>query len=291
MKRKPSGGLIPGFGIEYIKKRSYLHRCSPEIKIIAFLLFFAGILISKGIPSTVILFFADIILIWISRTRAVNILKGIFKISPFIIVILLIQVFAIPSLRSGAIIIWSWRFVVLTDRGLISGYLLLVRFIFLVYLVSIYFLTTTSGQSLKGLYTVLKPLKKFKAPVDDLIMVFTIALRFIPVLIYDTQKLMRAQISRGAEIDSRVKNPLKKAKNLLPLFVPVFVKTIRDSYTLAIAMEARCYGMGPRSFYYRPERNSGDYIFLFFALVVMVAVAGIVASGIDAGCWGLVFKG
>ena len=152
-----------------------------------------------------------------------------------------------------------------------------VRLSFLIIGSSIMTLTTTPNQLTDAMEKMMRPLKKIKVPVHEIAMMMSIALRFIPILLEETDKIMKAQIARGADFESG--NVIKKAKSMVPLLVPLFISAFRRANDLAMAMEARCYRGGDKRTKMKPlhyERR--DYI--AYAIVVCYLVAGVAAGRI-----------
>lgn len=149
--------------------------------------------------------------------------------------------------------IWSFGFIKITEQGISQAIFMALRLIFLVLGTSMLTLTTSPMDLTDGIERLLNPFNKIGLPVHELAMMMTIALRFIPTLLDETDKIMKAQMSRGADFES--KNLVSRAKNLVPLLVPLFVSAFRRAEELAMAMEARCYRGGynrtkMRQFYY-----------------------------------------
>ncbi len=139
-------------------------------------------------------------------------------------------------------VIWEFGFLKLTYEGIRQAVKIGIRLIYLVIGSSVMTLTTTPNQLTDGLERILNPLKKIKVPVHEISMMMSIALRFIPILMEETDKIMKAQIARGADFESG--NLIQKAKSLIPLLVPLFISAFRRADDLAMAMEARCYHGG-----------------------------------------------
>jgi len=151
-----------------------------------------------------------------------------------------------------------------------------IRLVYLILGTSLMTLTTTPNQLTDGLETALKPLNKINVPVHSIAMMMSIALRFIPILIEETDKIMKAQMARGADFEKG--NLLQKAKNMVPLLVPLFVSAFRRAEDLAMAMEARCYNGGEGRTKMKPlryeNRDRIAYV-VVLAFLVLVIVAAI----------------
>jgi energy-coupling factor transport system permease protein len=144
-------------------------------------------------------------------------------------------------LTPGTVLVRFWK-IRITQEGLQSAVRMVIRLIYLILGTSLMTLTTTPNQLTDGLEKALKPLNRVRVPVHELAMMMSIALRFIPILMEETDKIMKAQMARGACFDEG--NIIQKAKALVPLLVPLFVSAFRRANDLAMAMEARCYRGG-----------------------------------------------
>ena len=157
-------------------------------------------------------------------------------------------------LTPGTKLVSFWIFTI-TYEGLKNAVVMMVRLIFLIIGTSLMTLTTTPNELTDGLEKALMPLSKIGVPVHAIAMMMSIALRFIPILIEETDKIMKAQMARGADFESG--NLLKKVKSMIPLLVPLFVSAFRRADDLAMAMEARCYNGGEGRTKMKPLRYAG----------------------------------
>lgn len=222
---------------QYIPGESLLHRLDPRTKILitGFLvigLFFIDSFLGYGLAA---LYIAVAVLR--SDIPARYLFRGL---RPVIVIILL--TFVLNTFMTEGEVLWQWKFLTLTREGLSRGGMLAIRLILLIIGTSILTLTTSPIALTDGLESLLRPGKKIGIPAHELAMMMTIALRFIPTLLEETEKIMKAQMARGADFESG--NLLQRAKSLLPLLVPLFVSAFRRADELAIAMEARCYRGG-----------------------------------------------
>lgn len=222
---------------QYYPVDSVIHRLDPRTKLFGTLvfivsLFLADSLIGYGI-ATVFLFSA----IHLSKVPFKFIVRGLKTI----VVLLLISVSFNLFLTPGTVL-FQIGFLKLTWEGLRMAGFMALRLIYLVIGSSIMTLTTTPNQLTDGLEKSLGFLNKVGVPVHEVSMMMSIALRFIPILLEETDKIMKAQIARGADFESG--NLIKKAKSMVPLLVPLFISAFRRANDLAMAMEARCYRGG-----------------------------------------------
>ena len=204
--------------------------------------------------------------------------KFIFKGLKTIFMLLLITIFFNMILTPGEVV-WKLGFIKVTKEGLVLAGTMAIRLVYLVIGSSIMTLTTTPNQLTDGLERLLRPLNKLHVPVHDIAMMMSIALRFIPILLEETDKIMKAQIARGADFENG--NLIQKAKNMVPLLVPLFISAFRRANDLAMAMEARCYHGGDNRTQMKPlcykKRDHMAYVILAAYLAVAI---GFRAAGI-----------
>ena len=205
-------------------------------------------------------------------------MKFIFKGLKTIFMLLLITIFFNMILTPGEVV-WKLGFIKITKEGLLLAGTMAIRLVYLVIGSSIMTLTTTPNQLTDGLERLLRPLNKLHVPVHDIAMMMSIALRFIPILLEETDKIMKAQIARGADFENG--NLIQKAKNMVPLLVPLFISAFRRANDLAMAMEARCYHGGDNRTQMKPlcykKRDHMAYVILAAYLAVAI---GFRAAGI-----------
>lgn len=246
---------------------SVLHRLDPRVKLIGTFAFmislFAGTGLAAYIAATVFL----AVVIKLSKVPFKMIMKGLKAI----IIILLITVSFNLFLTEGEIL-FQLGFLKLTKEGISVAFFMGLRLIYLVLGASLMTLTTTPNDLTDGLESVLSPLNKIKVPVHEISMMMSIALRFIPILMEETDRIMKAQKARGADFDSG--NIVQKAKAMVPLLVPLFISAFRRANDLAMAMEARCYRGGEGRTKMKPlhyeKRDYNAYIVLAVYLILMI---------------------
>lgn len=175
--------------------------------------------------------------IYLSKVPVKYMLKGIKAILVIIILTVALNIFMTP----GEKVLWSYKSINITAEGLYIAGIMALRLIFLIIGSSVLTLTTSPIQLTDGLEKLLNPFKN-RIPAHEIAMMMTIALRFIPILLEETDKIMKAQMARGADFESG--GIIKRAKSLIPLLVPLFISAFRRADELAMAMEARCYRGG-----------------------------------------------
>lgn len=252
---------------QYFPGQSFVHLLDPRIKIIitflfVILIFFVKTYLGYGM---VFLFLAAVIAI--SKIPPKYVLKGLKPLLFIIILTFILNVF----FTSGETVIWSLGRVKVTQEGLRQGIFMAFRLILLVTGTSMLTLTTSPIDLTDGIESLLKPLKIIRFPVHELAMMMTIALRFIPTLLEETDKIMKAQMARGADFESG--NIIQRAKALVPLLVPLFISAFRRADELAMAMEARCYRGGDNRTRMKVlKTHPRDYIALLCTLVLMIII-------------------
>ncbi|MBU5256317.1 energy-coupling factor transporter transmembrane component T family protein [Tissierella praeacuta] len=222
---------------QYFPGNTIIHKLDPRVKIIIISLFIASLFfINTFIPYIFILSFIFTV-VKISKVPLKFILKGI---KPLLFIILI--TFSINIFMTKGEVLFEIGPLTVTKEGLYLSVFMALRLIFLITGTSLLTLTTSPIALTDGIEKLLSPLKRIGLPAHELAMMMTIALRFIPTLLEETDKIMKAQMARGADFESG--NILSRAKNLVPLLVPLFINAFRRADELATAMEARCYRGG-----------------------------------------------
>ena len=251
---------------------SVIHKLDPRVKLIATFAFLISLFVGNGILAYVIATIFLAAVIKLSKVPFKMIMKGLKAI----IIILLITVSFNLFLTDGEIL-FQLGFLKVTKEGVSVAFFMALRLIYLVVGASLMTLTTTPNDLTDGLESVLAPLNKIKVPVHEISMMMSIALRFIPILMEETDRIMKAQKARGADFDSG--NLIQKAKSMIPLLVPLFISAFRRANDLAMAMEARCYRGGEGRTKMKPlryeKRDRIAYVILAVYLVVMIFAAKI----------------
>ena len=222
---------------QYFPGDTIIHKLDPWIKILISIMFIVSLFFIKDFyPYAFILGFILLSII-LSKIPVRFVLKGLKPLMLIIIITFLINMF----LTKGEIL-YKLGPLTITKEGLSQAVFMALRLIFLITGTSLLTLTTSPISLTDGIESLLSPFKKIGLPAHELAMMMTIALRFIPTLLEETDKIMKAQMARGADFESG--NVINRAKNLVPLLVPLFVNAFRRADELAIAMEARCYRGG-----------------------------------------------
>ncbi len=230
--------LDVAFG-QYYEGNSVLHRLDPRFKLLITVISIAAIFIAKNVFSFAFLFVVTLTLIGVSGIPFRTVLRGMRSLVFILIFTAFINIFWLK----GETLLLEFGFVHIYLEGVANALLIFLRIVILIALTGVLLTYTTTPLGLTdGLERVLSPLAKLHIPVHDFSMMMTIALRFIPTLVEETQKIMNAQTARGASFSEG--NILKRARAMIPILIPLFVSSIRRATELADAMECRCYTGG-----------------------------------------------
>ena len=251
---------------QYFPGNSPLHKCDPRTKFILTIAYTVLVYFASNIFSYILTALFLMSLIIISKIHISIILKNI---KPLFFIIALTSALNIFYNTDG-ITLFNWRFINVTSGGLITAGFMVLRLIFIICGAPFLTYTTSPIVITDGLERLMSPLRIFKVPVHDIAMMTTIALRFIPILIDETDKIMSAQKSRGADFESG--GIIKRAKALIPILVPLIISAFRRAEELATAMECRCY---------HGDKGRTRLRILKFGLVDLVALLVMIAFGIS----------
>ena len=251
---------------QYIPGESIVHQLDPRTKILATLLFIALLFLVETFTGYALGALMLFVIVLLSRIPVKFVLRGIRPLMFIIVLTLCLHFF----MTEGRVILQIW-FLKLTYEGLIRGLMMVSRLILLIIGSSLLTLTTSPILLTDGIESLLKPFRAVGVPAHELAMMMTIALRFIPTLVEETEKIMKAQMARGADFESG--NIFHRAKSLIPILIPLFVSAFRRADELAVAMEARGYrgGEGRTRFRVRKfTRRDAAALILVAGLVILV---------------------
>jgi energy-coupling factor transport system permease protein len=222
---------------QYIPGDSPVHRADPRVKIILTLVFMVSIFFIESYPGFFMYLLFTCVIIVTSDLPFRYTLKGLKPIMFIVIFTALINI-----LTTQGTYVFEWGFIHISREGIDAAVKLSLRLVLLVMGASLLTLTTTPISLTDGIEKLMAPLKIIKVPVHEIAMMMSIALRFIPTLLDETDKIIKAQSSRGADFDTG--NIIEKAKSFIPVLIPLFISAFRRADELAVAMEARCYRGG-----------------------------------------------
>lgn len=256
---------------QYYPVESPIHKLDPRVKLMGTLVFLASLFITKNFIGYIFAALFLAVVIRLSKVPFSFMVKGMKTI----VVLLLFSVVLNLFLTQGDVV-WSFWKLSITKQGISTAGFMAIRLSFLIIGSSVMTLTTTPNNLTDGMEKGLSFLKVIKVPVHEIAMMMSIALRFIPILMDETDKIMKAQMARGADFESG--NLFKRVKSLVPLLVPLFVSAFRRANDLAMAMEARCYRGGDGRTKMKPLKyKAGDAwgyvtIFGYLGLVILLRV-------------------
>ncbi|MBS6194214.1 MAG: energy-coupling factor transporter transmembrane protein EcfT [Clostridiales bacterium] len=259
---------------QYYPADSVLHRLDPRVKFVSTLVYIVSLFVfSSWIGYGVAALFL-IAMIVLSKVPFKFMVKGLKPIMVLLCITMFFNLIFTPGEE-----LFSFWIITVTREGVRMAAKMGIRLVFLIIGASLMTLTTTPNHLTDGLERLLRPLNKIHVPVHDIAMIMSIALRFIPILLEETDKIMKAQTARGADFETG--GLIQKVKNMVPLLVPLFISAFRRANDLAMAMEARCYHGGDGRTQMKPLTYKGrDYlaylaVFGYLGISIVFRVVGI----------------
>lgn len=252
---------------QYYPEQSVIHRLDARTKILGTLLYIIEIFLVNSFAGFGLVILALGVLIGISRVPVRFIFKGLKAV-----VFIILLTFVLNLFMFDGTVLWHWKFLTITYEGLYRSCFMALRLILLIIGTSMLTLTTKPMELTDGLEKLLKPFNRFGLPSHEIALMMSIALRFIPTLLEETDKIMKAQQARGADFESG--NLIQRVKNMIPILIPLFVGSFRIAQDLALAMEARCYhgGVGRTRMkeivFSRRDGGGGVLLAVFLGIVI-----------------------
>ena len=251
----------------YKAGNTLLHRLDPRVKLILsmalmVLVFFLESPIALGIYAAFVF-----TLLFISKLSFKILLTSLRPIMFILTLAFFLNIFTVPGE-----IIWSWQFLKISQEGLNLGILVIIRLLLLTMQTTVLITYTTSSLLLAdSIESLLSPLRFFKVPVEDFALMISIALRFVPTLAEEGEKIIKAQSARGANLDTG--GFIEKIKGFMTILIPLFVNSIKRAYELAMALEARSYGSSEKRTKYKPlEIKRVDIIFILLSIIIVALI-------------------
>ncbi len=253
---------------QYYPGNSFIHRLDPRTKILTTLILIVAVFLANSAIGYATLCAMVLFIIAVSGLPFMLVLKSV---KPLLFIIVLTLVLH-AVMGQGDHVLYQWKFIKVTEEGLQLGVQMAMRLILLLMISSILTFTTSPIVLTDGIEALLRPFRVIGVPAHELAMMMTIALRFIPTLMEETDRIIKAQTARGADFSGG--NLLARAKNMLPILVPLFISAFRRADDLAIAMEARCYRGGEgRTRMHQLAYRSGDGLAFVFAFAMIGLLA------------------
>ena len=254
---------------QYYPADSVIHALDPRVKLFATFVYIISLFVFDDVIGFAYITICLAAVIFLSKVPLSFMLRGLRSIVMLLLIAGLFNLLLTPGVP-----IVTFGFIRITRLGIKNAVMMTVRMIYLIVGSSIMTLTTTPNALTDGMERSMRPLNRLGVPVHEIAMMMSIALRFIPILIEETDKIMKAQMARGADFESG--GLIRRAKAMVPLLVPLFVSAFRRASDLALAMEARCYHGGEGRTKMKPLRyNAADrraYILVIAYFVVLIAL-------------------
>ena len=252
---------------QYYQTNSVIHRLDPRVKLVGTICYIISLFLVNNVWGYLVAALFLAFMIKLSNVPFKFMVKGMKAIVFLLMITVIFNMFLTP----GEALISVWKLTI-TKEGLRVAVMMAIRLSFLIVGSSVMTLTTTPNNLTDGMEKLMNPLRKIKVPVHEIAMMMSIALRFIPILLEETDKIMKAQIARGADFESG--NIIKKAKAMVPLLVPLFISAFRRANDLAMAMEARCYRGGDdrtkmKPLIYKKQDRIGYFVLAMYLMVCL----------------------
>lgn len=258
---------------QYIDGDSFIHKMDARVKILLSLFYIVMLFLISSPVAYGIVFLFTVFSVWLSKIPTKYIIRGLKPMLYILVFTALINLF----MTQGGDVLWvcpGIESVKITEKGLVTAAQMIVRLVLLVVMTSLLTLTTSPMQLTDGIEKLLKPFEIVKVPAHEIAMMMTIAIRFIPTLSEETDKIIKAQTARGADFESG--NILKRAKAMIPLLVPLFISAFRRADDLAVAMDSRCYHGGKNRTRMKQmkmtRKDAIAFAVMLFLFAILVAV-------------------
>ena len=251
---------------QFFPGNSVLHRIDPRVKLALTFIYIVAVFIPRNWWGLGLAVAALIGAALLSRLPARLLLKGLKPVLPLIVLTSIINLFYVDGT-----VLWHWWIFRITWEGIATAAFIAIRILCLIAGTSLLTYTTSPTTLTDALERLLSPLRVIRVPVHEIAMMMTIALRFIPTLIEETDKIMSAQKARGADMESG--GLMQRVRALIPVLIPLFISSVRRAYELATAMECRCYHGGEgRTRMKQLHMRSGDYVALLLMALLIAAL-------------------
>lgn len=257
---------------QYIPRDSFFHHRDPRARLLIYIVFFIGVVFTPHFSMLAMGFLCVLLLYLLAQIPLKPALKTFRRALPFLIILAILQI-VFGSRTETDVIIWNVFGFAVTRRSAINAAMLLGRFSVLIILLNGISMTLSTSQITAALFYLFKPLEKLKFPINDLTMVVQITMRYLPLIAQSAEKIAKAQASRGGDWEQRGFNPIRQAKRVLPLVVPLMVNSLKRAEIMALAMESRGFNAAQqRSSYYALKFSWLDGLCLFFVFAVSTAM-------------------
>ena len=272
---------------QYLPTGSPIHRLDPRAKLLAFVVLLLAAILAPGIAGALAFLAVMLALTVVARIPVGYALRGVLPAMPFIVTLALFQLFAPPVAATATCApLVEWGFLGITSCGVSLVFMSMLRFLGLILLVSLLTMTTSVTELAHGIEVGLRPWQRVGIPAHELSLVATIAIRFVPTLAEEMERLAKAQAARGADFGTGAAGFVTRIRRLIPLFVPLITSSLRRADALTEAMETRAYlGGGGRSHYVDLDARPTDWVAVGAAVALAAALLLGPWAAIDAGLW------
>jgi energy-coupling factor transport system permease protein len=245
---------------QYIARDSWIHHRDPRARLLAFVFLLMALTFTPSLVSLSAGFLIILGVYGLSSLSPGGVFKSILRALPFLLLLALLQVFLTPGAGNPQVLFTLWGLTI-TLRGVLQAAALILRFLALILTLNLMIMAISTAQMTAALFHLLKPFEKIGLPVNDITMVVQITLRFIPLIAQQAEKIAKAQASRGADWEKRGFNPIRQARRVIPLIVPLIVTSLRRAETMAAAMDSRGFSAAQsRSSFYKLQFSGWDWV-------------------------------
>jgi energy-coupling factor transport system permease protein len=259
---------------QYLPTGSYLHRMDPRAKIVATMLLVGAVSFTPTLAGNALLIAVCLAIVALGRIPMSYALRGLLPAAPVLVILAVMQLlFFGRAYDPSSPVVFHWGWIAVTAAVVRLVIVSAARFVELLFVTSVFTLTTTTTELTHGIESLLRPLRRFRVPGHELALVVTIAIRFVPTLALEAERLMKAQASRGGRIGGNRWQFVERTRQMLPILVPLFTFALRRGEELIVAMEARAYtGGAGRTAYTVLGGSAGDWLVPVAALLFLVAM-------------------
>lgn len=253
---------------QYIPRQSWIHRRDPRARLLAYLVLFISVVFTRDFIGLGVGLVCVLLFYLMAQIPLKPSLKGIVRALPFLLILALLQIL-LGGRTDTDLIVGNILGFGITQRSVFNASMLLARFGVLIFLINGFVMTLSTSQITAALFYLLKPAEAVRFPVNDLLMVVQITMRYLPIIAQTAEKISKAQAARGGDWEQRGFNPIRQAKRVLPMIVPLIVNSLKRAETMALAMESRGFNAGEkRSSYYALKFSWMDGVFLLLTSAV-----------------------
>lgn len=257
---------------QYIPSDSWFHQRDPRARLISFIVLLVGVIFTPIIWGLLFGFFSVVLIYILARVPIRPAIKGIGRAMPFILILAILQLI-FSSRVAQPTILWTIFGLEITKTALITALMLIFRFIVLITHLNALVMCLSTAQITAALYHLLKPFEKLGFPVNDVTMIVQITLRYLPLVAQMAEKTAKAQAARGGDWEQKGFNPIRQAKRVLPLIIPLIVNSLKRAETMALAMESRGFNAAEqRSSYYQLNMTWKDWGLLLISFVMSTLI-------------------